>query len=82
MPIYQNAHIRRFSPDHAREVGITVSLEGEGTARVAMTILGASEARSVVRLHAEDVALLADALMAAAKAMTVPDRLEYKASSR
>ena len=82
MPTYQNAHIRRFTPDHAREVGVTVTLEGERLARVAMTVLGASEARSVVRLDAEDVALLADALHAAAKAMTVSDSRGFKTSNR
>ena len=82
MSHYQNAHVRRFTPDHAREVGVTVVMEGERLARVAMTILGASEARAIVRLDADDVALLADALQAAARAMTTRAPVGIKTSNR
>jgi hypothetical protein len=82
MAAYQNAHIRRLTPNQDREVGVTVTMEGERTARLTMTVRGASDACSRLRLDAADVGLLAEALLAAAKAMTVPDRLAFKVSSR
>ncbi|WP_434480977.1 hypothetical protein [Gemmatimonas sp.] len=82
MTNYQNAHIRRFSANAEREAGVTISLETPDTARVSLSLSGASDARAVLRIRPQDVQLLAVALSDAARSMMVPADQRHRVSSR